>query len=88
MSVIEKLNFLAGNDHLIKEFLDFLFEINKEACCTDGETMVSSIVVENMSPNKIFNSNNERKKKKFKGRKKMFLHCTLFKIFCNSWIFV
>ena len=37
MSVIEKLNFLAGNDHLVKESLNFLFEINKEACCTDGE---------------------------------------------------
>ena len=37
MSVIEKLNFLAGNDHLIKEFLDFSFEINKESWYTDGK---------------------------------------------------
>ena len=48
MSVIEKLNFLDENDHLIKEFLDFLFEINKELGALMVKIIVSSGVVDNV----------------------------------------
>lgn len=37
MFTIEKFNFLAGNDHLTVEFFDFLYKINKNPCCEQGE---------------------------------------------------
>ena len=37
MYTLEKLNFLAENNDLMLEFVDFVHKINKKLCCDEGE---------------------------------------------------